>query len=414
VTSAITTPTEEPTTKSLMEMEDRHFSGGTTRRPVMMARGAGCSVWDQQGREYLDLSSAQGWANIGHCHPTVTRAIQEQAQSLVAQTESSYNPQRAQWYSELSALLEESYGTSEKGTLSRIHVCNSGAEAIEAAIKTARFFTRRTEIVACKRAFHGRTMGALSATWNPQYRQPFEPLVPGFRHIPYNETGAIAEAVNEKTAAVLVEPVQGEGGVFPGTVDFLLALQKACRETGALLMVDEIQTGFGRTAKWFGGCHFTESGFTPDMIALGKSLGGGLPMGALAWRSGLGTLDAGTHGSTFGGNPLACAASRATFRVFREERLIDRSRELSDLMFARLRSFQAPLLREIRGIGLMAGIELRQKVTPVLKELMQRGVWALPAGPTVLRLLPPLVISESDLCRGLQIVEEVLRGAPSR
>ncbi len=407
-------PAETLSATSLMEMEDRHSSGGTTRRPVIMAQGSGCTVRDLEGREYLDLSSAQGWANIGHCHPTVTRAIEEQARCLVAQTESSYNPQRARWYAELAAILQEGFGESDRGALSKIHVCSSGTEAIEAAIKAARFFTRRPEIVACKRAFHGRTMGALSATWNPQYRQPFEPLVPGFRHIPYNEPAAVSEAVNENTAAVLVEPVQGEGGVHPASEEFLLALQKACRDKGALLVVDEIQTGFGRTARWFGGSHFIEAGFAPDMVAMGKSIGGGLPMGALAWRGGLGSLDAGTHGSTFGGNPLACAASRATFRVFREEKLVERAEGLGRFLLERLRSFRAPLLREVRGIGLIAGIELRQKVTPVLKELMQRGIWALPAGPTVLRLLPPLVISEEELDRGLRIVDEVLGGNPGR
>ena len=398
-------------TETFIELENRHYSGGTTRRPIVMVKGAGCRLWDSDGREYLDFSSAQGWANIGHCHPAVTCALQEQAACLVAQTESSYSNQRALWYAELAAVLRDTLGESEKGTLSRIHVCSSGAEAIEAAIKAARYFTKRTDIVAFKRAFHGRTMGALSATWNPQYRSPFEPLVPGFRHITFNEISGMEDAITDQTAAVLVELVQGEGGVFPASAGFLLALQEACRRTGTLLIADEIQTGFGRTARWFAGCHFTESGFAPDMLAMGKSIGGGLPMGALAWRSGLGTLEAGAHGSTFGGNPLTCAAGRAVLRVLQEEKLIDWAAHLGKILLARLHSMKAPIIREIRGLGLMAGIELRQKVTPILKELMNRGLWALPAGPTVLRLLPPLILSDQELELGLQIIEEVLGGA---
>jgi len=406
------TDSERLTTEDIIRLETAHSSGGTARRPIVLSRGNGIHLWDDKGNQYLDLSSSQGWSNIGHCHPKVTRAIQEQAAVYIAQTESSFSPIRAAWYAQLTEILKKALGESEKGCLTRIHACNSGTEAIETAIKVARYFTKRTEIVACKKAFHGRTMGSLSATWNPQYRNPFEPLVPGFSHVSYNDLSA-SEQITDKTAAFLVETVQGEGGIHPATTDFLMTMQETCRKKGALLIVDEVQTGLGRTGEWFGSCHHRQAGFSPDMMAMGKTIGGGIPMGAVAWRNALGPLEPGSHGSTFGGNPLACAASLATLRVLIEEKLIERASLLGELLKNNLQAMQSPLIREIRQQGLMVGIDLKQKVTPILKELMLRGVWALPAGVNVLRLLPPLIIPEEELWRGLHIIEEVFHVAES-
>ncbi|MFQ5612604.1 MAG: aspartate aminotransferase family protein [Anaerolineae bacterium] len=392
-------------TSQMLELEKAHMSGGIGRRPVAIVRAAGARLWDSDGNEYIDCAAGQGWANAGHSHPEVTGAIQAQAAVLVAHTESSFNDQRALWLGELAAVLRDALGETERGALGRIHACNSGAEAIEAAIKVARYFTGRPGIVAARRGFHGRTLGALSATWNPKYRRPFEPLLPGFSHVPFNDVEAAQAAINDETAAVIVEVVQGEGGVNPARPDYLAALRRLCDERGALLVVDEIQTGFGRTGRWFAGQHFD---LQPDVIALGKTLGGGLPMGAIAWREGLGPLKPGTHGSTFGGNPLACAASRAVLRVMQDEQLPERAGRLGGWLLAELRALDAPLVREVRGLGLMVGLELRRKVTPVLKALLERGVWALPAGPTVLRLLPPLVISEEDLQTVVRAIGEAL------
>jgi acetylornithine/LysW-gamma-L-lysine aminotransferase len=387
-------------------LEDAHASGAVTRRPVELVRGQGARVWDAAGREYLDLGGAHGWAALGHSHPAVTRAIQEQASTLVMQTESSYSDQRARWLAALAAVLGRQLGTTARGAITRIHPCNSGTEANEAAIKLARALTGRSDFVAVARGFHGRTLGSLSATADPKYRDLFAPLVPGFRHVPLDDPAALEAAVTAHTAGVILEVVQGEGGVRPAAPAFLAAARRACDAHGALLIVDEIQTGLGRTGRWFA-CEHT--GLQPDIVTMGKPLGGGIPMGAAAWREGLGTFAAGAHGSTFGGNPLACAAGRAVLRTIADDGLPERAARLGALVLERLRTAPPPVVREVRGLGLMIGIELRQRVTPVLKALMARGVWALPAGDHVLRLLPPLVIGEDELLQGTDVVLEILR-----
>jgi acetylornithine/LysW-gamma-L-lysine aminotransferase len=373
---------------------------------VAIVRAQGASLWDDEGREYLDLGGAHGWAALGHSHPKITRAIQEQAATLVMQTESSYNDQRAAWFQELAAVLGAHFPTAARGDLTRIQPGNSGAEANEAAIKLARYVTGRAGFVTMHRGFHGRTLGALSATPEPKYRQPFEPLVPGFRHVALNDAAALEEAVTTATAGVILEVVQGEGGVRPASAEFLRAARAACDATGALLIVDEIQTGLGRTGRWFACEHH---GLAPDILTLGKPLGGGIPMAATVWRERLGTFASGLHGGTFAGNPLACAASRAVLRAIEDERLPERAARLGLAALERLRAAALPAVREVRGLGLMIGIELRRRVTPVLKDLMGRGVWALPAGDQVLRLLPPLSIPEDRLLRAIDTVIEVLR-----
>jgi acetylornithine/LysW-gamma-L-lysine aminotransferase len=373
---------------------------------VAIVRAQGASLWDDEGHEYLDLGGAHGWAALGHSHPEVTRAIREQAGTLVMQTESSYNDQRAAWFQELGAVLRAHFAATPRGEVTRIQPCSSGTEAIEAAIKLARYVTGRGEFVAALHGFHGRTLGALSATAEPKYRQPFEPLVPGFRHVALNDAKALHRTVTRATAGVILEVVQGEGGVRPASSEFLQAARAACDGAGALLIIDEVQTGLGRTGRWFASEHH---GLEPDIITLGKPLGGGIPMAAAAWRERLGSFAPGLHGSTFGGNPLACAASRAVLRAIQDERLPERAARLGALVLERLRAASLPAVREVRGLGLMIGVELRKKVTPVLKELMNRGVWALPAGEQVLRLLPPLPIPEDQLLRGIDTVVEVLR-----
>jgi acetylornithine/LysW-gamma-L-lysine aminotransferase len=287
----------------------------------------------------------------------------------------------------------------------RVFLCNSGTEAIEAAIKFARLSTGRTHILAAMRAFHGRTFGALSATWNKKYREPFEPLVPGFSHVPYNDLEKLEGAVSEQTAAVLLEVVQGEGGVYLGDEAYLCAAQALCRERGALLIIDEVQTGFGRTGRIFACKHY---GLQPDLLCVAKSIAGGLPMGAVLLGERLGELPPGVHGSTFGGNPLACAASIAALEALVEEQLPERAAELGAYLLAELGKIHSPLVREVRGLGLMVGIEIKQKVAPYLQALMERGVLALPAGLTVIRLLPPLVITREQIDCVVQAIREVL------
>jgi acetylornithine/LysW-gamma-L-lysine aminotransferase len=382
----------------IISLEDSHTSGAYPKRPIALVRGQGARVWDADGREYIDCIAGHGVASLGHCHPAVTAAIQEQAELLVTCSETLYNDQRAALLAELVAHVP--------GDLSRAFLCNSGAEAVEGAIKITRLFTGRPGVVATMRGFHGRTLGALSATWNQKYRKPFTPLVPGFSHVPFNDLEAMAAHVTEDTAAVLVEVVQGEGGVRLGDADYFRGLRRLCDERGVLLIVDEIQTGLGRTGCWFA---YEHVGITPDVLCLGKAIGGGLPMGAVLWREALGTLPAGVHGSTFGGNPLVCAVSRSVLHTLAEEDLPARAARLGQEFMAGLRGIESPLVREVRGRGLMVGVELRRRVTPVLKGLMGRGVLALPAGPTVVRFLPPLVIEEGELQVVLETVRDVLK-----
>ncbi|MFQ6059581.1 MAG: aspartate aminotransferase family protein, partial [Anaerolineae bacterium] len=255
---------------ALMELEDSHTSGVYTKRPVVIVKGQGARLWDADGKEYIDCVGGHGVANIGHCHPRVVAAIKEQAERLITCPESLYNDQRAELQAELVRIAPPG--------LERVFLCNSGAEAVEAAIKFARLATGRPGIIAAKNSFHGRTMGALSATWRPQYRQPFEPLVPGFVHVPYNDMDALEAAIGDDTAAVLLEVVQGEGGVIVGDGDYLRGVQALCHGRGALFIVDEVQTGLGRTGCMFACEHY---GLEPDMLCLAKAIAGGIPMGAV-------------------------------------------------------------------------------------------------------------------------------------
>lgn len=385
----------QTTTRSVISIEDQVTSGVYAKREVVIVRGQGALLYDEQGREYIDCVGGQGVANLGHAHPLIAEAIAAQARTLISCPEMFYNDRRA----ELMARLTQLTG------LGRAFLCNSGAEAVEAALKFARASTARSEIVAALRGFHGRTLGALSATGNKKYREPFEPLLPGFVHVPYNNLEKLEEAISERTAAVILEVVQGEGGVYPGTREFLQGAQALCHKYGALFILDEVQTGFGRTGKMFALEHFD---LQPDLLCVAKSIAGGVPMGAVLIGERVGSLSPGMHGSTFGGNPLACAASLAALDVLQRERLPERAAELGEYLIARLKEIQSPLIREVRGLGLMVGIEIKQKVAPYLQALMERGVLALSAGLTVIRLLPPLVISRRQIDTVVEALEQVL------
>ncbi len=385
------------TTLTTVQIEDAHTSGAYPKRPLTLVRGQGCTVWDEDGNAYLDATSGQGVALLGHSHPAVADAIAEQAQTLVTCPEIFYNDQRARLYQVLGSVLP--------GDINRFFLCNSGTEAVEGALKLARLLTRRDGIVATMRGFHGRTLGALSLTWNKKYREPFAAWQPEVTHISYEDLEAAREAITERTAAVVVEAVQGEGGVYPASAEYLQGLREICDERGALLIVDEIQTGFGRTGHWFA---FEYAGIVPDVVTLGKGIAGGVPMGAVAWRGTLGQMPRSGHGSTFGGNPLASAAAIAAISAMREADLPAHSAELGTWFVSELEALNLPQVREIRGRGLMIGIELRGRVTPTLMALQERGILALPAGLNVLRLLPPLIISRDELQRILDALQEVL------
>lgn len=379
----------------LFTLESQHTSGVYAKRDLAIVRGSGALLYDDQGREYIDCVGAQGVANLGHAHPAVAAAIAEQAKVLISCPEMFYNDKRAALMARLTALAG----------MPRVFLCNSGAESIEGAIKFARASTGRAGIIAAMRGFHGRTYGALSATWNKKYREGFEPLVPGFSHVPYNNLEKLAEAVDDNTAAVLLEVVQGEGGVYPASAGYLQGAQELCRQRGAMLIIDEVQTGFGRTGRMFA---YQHHGLQPDLVCVAKSLAGGLPMGAVLIGERVGELPTGSHGTTFGGNPLACAAALAVLDVLEQEKLPERAAELGVYILERLGAMNLPQVREVRGLGLIVGIETRQKVAPYIQALGERGVLALNAGMTVIRLLPPLVITRQQVDTVLESIQEVL------
>jgi acetylornithine/LysW-gamma-L-lysine aminotransferase len=384
---------------SVQEAEDLYGAGTYFKRKVVIVRGEGARLWDEAGKEYIDCVGGQGAANLGHQNPYVSRAIQEQSQKLINCTELFYNDQRA--------LLLETLARITPASISRFFLCNSGAESIEAAIKFARLATGRTEIVATMRGYHGKTLGALSATWNKEYRQPFEPLVPGFSHVPFDNLPKACEAITGSTAAFLVEPIQGESGVRTGSADCFLGVQEHCRHTGALFILDEVQTGFARTGKMFALEHF---GLQPDILCLAKSIAGGVPMGAIGISDAVASkLFKLAHTSTFGGNPLACAAANAAIQYIEDFHLAQRAQELGQEFMTKLKQIDSNRIREVRGMGLMVGIELKEKSGPYIQQLMERGVLVLAAGPTVIRYLPPLVISREELDRVAVLTAEVLR-----
>src|SRR3990172_1036723 len=380
---------------TIQELESQYTSGLYTKRPLAIVRGEGARLWDSDGHEYIDCVGGQGAGNLGHGNAAVADALAAQARTLISCPEMFYNDRRAQ-------LMEKLVSIAPPG-LQRVYLCNSGAEAVEAALKFAWLKTGRREVVAGMRGFHGRTLGALSATWNKVYREPFEPLVPGFHHVPYNNKAALEAAIGEETAAVILEVVQGEGGVHLAQPGYLEAARLACLKTEALLILDEVQTGFGRTGKMLAREHYDVE---PDLICLAKSIAGGLPMGAVLIGGRVAGLTPGMHGSTFGGNPLACAAALAVLDVLEREKLPEQAAEKGAYLLERLGAIQSPLIREVRGLGLMIGIELKKKVAPYLQAMEAKGVIALPAGPAVIRLLPPLVITCEQLAQVATVIEE--------
>lgn len=379
-------------------IENAHTSGAYSKRPLTILRGEGCYVYDETDNAYLDLTSGMGVALLGHAHPAIADAIARQAHTLITCAEIFYNDQRARLYELLDGLLGAEFG--------RYFLCNSGAEAIEGALKIARLLTGRTNVVACKRAFHGRTLGALGMTWNTAYREPFTGwTLPTVTHIAYNDISALESAITDQTAAVVLEAVQGEGGVYVIDPEFLREARHLCTERGALLIMDEIQTGLGRTGRWFG---YQHADITPDVVVLAKGLAGGVPMGAVAWRTSLGSIENSTHGSTFGGNPLACASAVATIQTLQTIDAPTRANNLGVLFANALHEQNLTGVREIRSLGLMVGLELRGRVSPVVQALQSRGILALVAGKTVLRFLPPLIITGAELEQTTSILATVL------
>jgi len=385
----------------IQTMEDTHGAKVYAKKPVAIIRGTGVLLYDTEGREYVDCAGGYGTCIVGHTHPKVVAAISDQAAKLISCHGSTYNDARANLFSKLLTITPTE--------LDRFFLCNSGAEANECAIKIARKFTKRRKIVSFKGAFHGKTHGALSATWDAKYRKNFEPLLPDFTHISYGNAEAAKTEINSDTAAVLVEPIQGEGGIRPAPKDWLPLVADLTRDAGALLVADEIQSGFGRTGKMFACEHY---GVKPDILCIGKGIASGLPLSVTATdNEKMGSIQVGEHTTTFGGNPVVCAAAAATIDVLRENHLVDNAAKVGRYFMDQLLSVQKQLriVREVRGMGLMIGVEMRFDVYPILTDALSQGILMLDAGRNVLRFLPPLVLDQSKVDRvvsGLRTIME--------
>jgi acetylornithine/LysW-gamma-L-lysine aminotransferase len=384
-----------------MAVENAHLASVYQKFPIVIVKGRGATVYDANRKEYIDCMSGYGVSLVGHCHPKVIKAIKDQCERLLACHASDYNDKRAE-------LLEKLVKISPKG-LEKVFLCNSGAESVECALKAAVKYTRKTEIIAMVRGFHGKTLGALSATWNPKYRDAFQALAESnYKFVPFRNLEKVEEVLSDKTAAVIVEPVQGEGGVHVAPDGYLEGLRKLCDEHGVVLILDEVQTGFGRTGRLWASQHW---GVIPDIMCVAKAMGGGVPIGAtIAKAEIMDSLKVGEHSSTFGGNPLTCAAASATIDVILEERLPERAQAIGKRFFNILNGMvnEFRVLREARGIGLMIGLESRMFIGDVLMECLNKGLLLLYAGKNVIRFLPPLVIEMDKLEKAAEILGEAL------
>ncbi len=366
------------------------------KRDIVLVKGKGAKVWDTQGKEYIDCSTGHSVANIGHCNEMVARAIVEQAQMLITCDGTYYNDKKA--------LLLQKLISIAPNNLKRAFLCNSGTETIEAAIKFTRYSTRKKNFICANRGFHGRTLGALSATYQSKYKEDFEPLVPGFKFAPFNNFEKFAAEIDDQTAGIILEVVQGEGGVYVGSREYFQQIRQLCDEKGILLIIDEVQTGFCRTGKMFACQHHD---LQPDILCVAKGIAGGIPMGAVLCSDKV-EIPAGKHGSTFGGNPLACATAIAAIDFMIANKLDIQATEKGKYFIEKLKKHEFSIVREIRQLGLMIGIELKEKVKPYLVQLMELGVLALPAGQLVLRLLPPLTISYEEIDGVVEKLVQVL------
>lgn len=392
-------------TEDLMARADRSLANTYARFPVVLHRGEGCRVWDVEGKEYLDFVAGIAVCALGHCHPAMVQAVRTQAEKLFHVSNLYYIEPQIQ----LAELL------CRHSFADRVFFCNSGAEANEAAIKLARKFAKdrggeeRFEIITMESGFHGRTLATVTATAQPKYQKGFEPLLPGIRYVPFDDLTAVERVLGSATAAILVEPIQGEGGIRVPSEGYLQGLRKLCDEAGALLIFDEVQTGMGRTGRLFAYEHW---GAEPDIMTLAKALGGGLPIGAmLAKEHVAASFTPGTHAATFGGNPLVTAAAFGTFSTILEEGLIARAAEMGERLLQELQKLQAAhrAVKMVRGKGLLIGMELDREVRPILNGCLERGLLLSSAGEKVIRFAPPLIVTEGEVRQAVGVLDTVLR-----
>jgi acetylornithine/N-succinyldiaminopimelate aminotransferase len=397
-------------TKQLLESSDRHLMTFTKRFPVALVRGEGMRVWDSDGKQYLDFTGGIAVNALGHSHPRVVGTIREQATTLLHVSNYFHIPQQVH----LAKLL------CDHSFADRVFFSNSGAEANEAAIKLARKWAKehgasdRGDIITMRGGFHGRTLATVTATAQEKYHHGFEPLPGGFKYVPYNDLRAVERAIDSKTAALLVEPVQGEGGVIVPDDGYLPGLRKLCDQAGILLMVDEIQTGMGRTgALW---C-YEHAGITPDVMTVAKALANGIPIGAtLATDEVASAFSPGTHGSTFGGNPFATAVALTVLTAVLEDKLPERAARMGRVLRERLdgiRSRHPKVVKDVRSKGLLVALDLVPPVGDVLAACRDRGLLALTAGDNALRFAPALIVQESEIDEACGLLDKALGGAPA-
>jgi acetylornithine aminotransferase len=386
-----------------IDKADKYIMRTYGRYPMVPVRGEGCRVWDADGREYLDFLAGVAVNNLGHCHPKVVAALRKQAGELIHCSNYYHIPNQI----ELAELL------CAHSFADKVFFCNSGAEANEAAIKLARKFSRekfgvdRYEIITAIASFHGRTMATVSATGQEKVQKFFDPLLHGFRHVPFNDAAALRQAIGPNTCAVMLEPIQGEGGVVVPSAEYFRDVRRICDQQNLLLIFDEVQVGLGRTGKLFAHEHF---GITPDIMTLAKALAGGAPIGAMLARDEIAaSFGPGTHGSTFGGNPLVTAAALATVRVILEDGILNRTEEIGDYLLGELEQLKErfPFVSDVRGIGLMIGMEVSVPAADIVKKGLERGLLLNVAQDTVLRFVPPLIVTKQEIDTMIGILDGI-------
>ena len=386
--------------------EDQYLGNLYQRFPVVIEKGSGSHVWDSNGKEYIDCMGGYGVALVGHRNERVVNAIKSQIEKIITVHSSLYSKTREEF-------LENLFKIAPKG-LTQVHLNNSGAESVEAAIKFARKFTGKKGMIAMKGSYHGKSMGALSLTFDPKYRESFKPLVEGAKFSAYGDLDALRDSIDGDTAFIILEPIQGESGIHIPPDGFLQGVRKICDENEILLIFDEIQSGLGRTGRMWASEHWET---TPDIMCLAKGIAGGIPMGATLVKSDiLSVMKKGEHSSTFGGNPVSCAAGTATIQALTQDNLLKNAELMGDKLFQGLIELKNKhsIIREVRGKGLMIGVELKFEVKDILLEGIKNGLLLLYSGRNILRFLPPLVISDKDVTNTLQILDKLLTNEEDR
>ena len=393
-------------TNKLIEQSSKYLCNTYNRYPVVFSKGKGCKLWDVDGKEYLDFVAGLAVCNLGHCHPNVVAAIQGQAERLIHISNYYHNEPMI----ELARLL------CENSFAEKVFFCNSGAEANEAAIKLARKYAKENlglekfEIITMLKSFHGRTMATITATGQERFHKGFEPLLEGFKYVPYNDLEALRGAISERTCAIMMEPIQGEGGVNVPSKEYIQELRKLCNEQGILLIFDEVQTGIGRTGKLFAYEHF---GIEPDVMTLAKGLANGVPIGAMLTKDKFASAFVpGTHASTFGGNPLATAAAVAVLRTIENENIIENCQMIGGYLVNRLKGLQKgfDFIKDVRGMGLLIGMELSFDAGDIVKKCMERGILINYTNGNILRFIPPLIVTADEVDLLIIALEEIFMG----